>query len=199
MSRHALQMDIQSQLWPFAPLLDKDFSWLSILETKQCREQSSPGSLEMTICDGFLMFIDRVWIPDANNLHLRISIVGHCGIGGHLCLEGTRRRTSEYFFVESFEEDFKSFCGSNLDCRVSDKPFIPRPLGEDIYGTAPNQVVHYDFLHIQKSFKSSNHPFEYVLVLKDWFSGFLGLIPATIGGHVAVADASCNGIQGPCL
>jgi hypothetical protein len=25
------------------------------------------------------------------------------------------------------------------------------------------------------------------------------LIPATIGGHVAVADASCNGIQGPCL
>jgi len=134
-------------LWkPVAPMLKKDFSFPSIWEIQLCQEQSSPGSLELTSSDGVLMFMDKVWVPDAKNLRLRFCIVGHGGIAGHLCFEGTMRRFSGCFLWESFEENIKSFCGSCLHCRVNEKPFIPRPLGEAVHGTASNQILHYDFI-----------------------------------------------------
>ena len=133
--------------------------------------------------------VDKVWVPDANNLRLRICIVGDCGIAGHLSFEGTKRRISEYFLWESFEEDIKSFCGSCLPCRVNDKPFIPRPLGEAVHGIALDQVLHCDCLYIQNRLKTSKQLFEYVLVLKDDFLGFVELIPATAADYFVVADA----------
>ena len=69
------------------------------------------------------------------------------------------------------------------------KPFIPRPLGQALPGTPPKQCLHHDFLYIQKRLKTSNQPFEYVVVLKDDFSGFVELIPATAADHFVVADA----------
>ena len=45
---------------PIAPLLERDFSWLSIFEIELCQEESSPGSLELTSSDGVLMFMDKV-------------------------------------------------------------------------------------------------------------------------------------------
>jgi len=73
-------------------LLQRDFSLASIIEMQQLQEQSSTGSLEITSSDGVLMFMDKVWVPDANNLRLQICIVGHCGTAGHLYFEGTQRR-----------------------------------------------------------------------------------------------------------
>jgi hypothetical protein len=68
---------------------------------------------------------------------------------------------------------------------------------EAVHGTVTNQVLHYDFLYIQKRLKTSNQPFEYVLVLKNDFSGFVELIPAIAGDHFVVADALVQcGIQG---
>jgi hypothetical protein len=73
---------------PIAPLVESDFSWPSIFEIQLCQEQSSPGTLETTSFDGVLMFIDKVWVPDANNLRLRICIVGKGGIADDLSFEG---------------------------------------------------------------------------------------------------------------
>jgi len=56
--------------------------------------------------------MDKVWVPDANNLRIQICNVGHCGIAGHLSFEGTKQRISEYCLWESFEEDIKSVSGS---------------------------------------------------------------------------------------
>ena len=82
---------------PTAPLMERAFSWRSILEIQVCREQPPPGNLELTSSDGVLMFMDKVWVPDANNLSLRICSVGHGGIAGHPSFEGTKRRISEFF------------------------------------------------------------------------------------------------------
>ena len=60
---------------------------------------------------------------------------------------------------------------------------------EAVHGTVTNQVLHYDFLYIQKRLKTSNQPFEYVVVLQDVFSGLVEWIPATAANHFAVADA----------
>jgi len=135
------------------PLLEKDFSWPSIFEMQQCQEQSSPGSLEMTSSDGVLMFMHKVWVPDAKRL--RICIMWHCGVAAHLSFQWTKTKIPEYFLWESFEEEVKSFCGRCLHCRLNDKPFIPQPIGEPLHRTAPN------------------HMFQHVQIVKDDFSGFV--------------------------
>ena len=85
---------------PIAPLLERDFSWPSILEIHLWQEESSPASLELTSPDGVLMFMEKVWVPDANNLRIGICIVGHWGIAGHLSFEGKKRRISECLLWE---------------------------------------------------------------------------------------------------
>jgi len=40
--------------------------------------------------DGFLTLGERIWIPDASNLRVRICVIGHCGIGGHFPFETAR-------------------------------------------------------------------------------------------------------------
>jgi len=155
--------------WSYSPTLETCISiWLSgdVLFCRQTLEIFTPKSITQTSKD---VFMDNVCVSDANNLRFRICIVGNSGIVGHLSFEGTKTRMSEYFLWKSFEEDVKSFCSSSLHFRVNDKPFVPGPLGETEHGTAPNQVLHYNFLYIQKKLKSSNHPFQWVVVLKDGF------------------------------
>ena len=68
-----------------APVLEKDFSWPSISEIQLCQEQSSPGSREMTSSDGFLIFMDKVWIPNAKQFapwNLYRGTAGHASFEG---------------------------------------------------------------------------------------------------------------------
>jgi hypothetical protein len=58
-----------------------------------------------------------------------------------------------------------------------------------VHGTATNQVLHYDFLYVQRTLKTRNQPTEYVLVVMDDLSGFVGFILATVGDHFVVGDA----------
>jgi hypothetical protein len=61
-------------------------------------------------------------------------------------------------------------------------------LGEGVRGKQPNELLHYDFLYIQKKKKSSSFPFEYVLDLRHNFSGFIGLVLANAANHFLSAD-----------
>ena len=91
LGRHACQMNTQV----FQGLQYLKCTWPSIFEIHQCQEQSSHCSLGMTRCDGVLMFMDKVWVPDANNFRLGVCIVGHFGVTAHLSFEGTTRRISD--------------------------------------------------------------------------------------------------------
>ena len=110
----------------------------------------------------------------------------------HLLRE--QKRVSQSTSSGNHSKDIKCFFCSFLHCTV-DKLFIPRPLWQAVHRTPPNQVLRYDFLYIQNRLKSSNHPFEYVLVLKHDFSEFAELISATAADHLAVV-LSCSGTQG---
>jgi len=67
---------------------------------------------------------------------------------------------------------------------------FPRPLREALHGSAPNQALHYNCLYIYKEGRSIIiQPFEYVLIVKDDFSGLVRLIPAAGAYHLVVADA----------
>ena len=42
--------------------------------------------------------------------------------------------------------EFVRQCVHCADTRSGD--VVPRPLGETVHGTAPNEVVHFDYLHV---------------------------------------------------
>ncbi|CAM9844330.1 unnamed protein product, partial [Sphacelaria rigidula] len=63
---------------------------------------------------------------------------------------------------------------------------FPRPLGETVHGTTPNEVVHFDFLCVGESGPlasqglSEDAGFPYILVIMDDLSNFVALEPVAV-------------------
>jgi hypothetical protein len=73
-----------------------------------------------------------------------------------------------------------------LHFRVNAKPFIPRPLESSKWNCAiPSSPLRLSLYSQEAQF--SKQPFEYVLVLKNDFSGFVEFIPAIAVDHFVVA------------
>ena len=62
---------------------------------------------------------------------------------------------------------------------------IPRPLGSAIHSTKPNQVLHFDYLHVGEG----SSKFKYVHVLRDDLSSFVDLFPSESANTEAVVLA----------
>ena len=125
----------------------------------------------------------QVWVPQrerepaevsaATAMRLRLMVVAHCGMGGHRGSGATARALGATFWWPSLKEDVKAFSGSCLQCcKNAHGHTVPRPLGEAVAATGPNQVMHFDFLYMGKS-----GGMVYLLVLKDGFSGVVELFP----------------------
>jgi len=124
MCRHDIHMDTQTSSSPrYGPvalrrsLLDAHFAWPSLDDLQQCQEQSSSGTLKARSPDGVLMFMGKVWIPDANNFRVRICIAG--------------------LFLR-----IQVSLGRCLYCRVNNKCFIRQPVEEAMHGCTTNKVLH---------------------------------------------------------
>ena len=67
--------------------------------------------------------------------------------------------------------EFVRQCLHCADTRSGD--VVPRPPGETVHGTAPNEVVHFDYLHVGGSGPQAsqglpeNGGFRYILVIMD--------------------------------
>ena len=63
---------------------------------------------------------------------------------------------------------------------------VPRPLGETVHGTAPNEVVHFDYLYVGESGPqasqglSEDGGFRYILVIMDDLSNFVSMEPVEV-------------------
>ena len=68
-------------------------------------------------------------------------------------------------------------CLHCADTRSGD--VVPRPLGETVHGTAPNEVVHFDYLYVGESGPQASQGspedggFRYILVIMDDLSNFV--------------------------
>ena len=159
------------------PFLDPS-EWPSIEEIEESQAEFV-GTHPDDIPEG------KVWIPPNKSLRTRLMIIGHCSISGHLQIQATIEKIGTHFWWESMEEDVKAFVTNCLHCITTKSGPIPRPLGEAVHGSRPNEVLHYDFLHVGKS----EDGYVYVLVIKDDLSNFVELIPSKTADHFVVADA----------
>ena len=63
---------------------------------------------------------------------------------------------------------------------------VPRPLSDTVHETAPNEVVHYDYLHVGESGPQASHGwakagrFRYILVIMDDLSNFVLMEPVEV-------------------
>ena len=67
------------------------------------------------------------------------------------------------------------FCRQCIHCSVSrGGKVVPRPFGEAVHGSGPNQVIHFDFLTVGLSRRSQ---FKSMLVIRDDLSHFIDMYP----------------------
>ena len=89
---------------------------------------------------------------------------------GHRGAEATEIIIRGHFTWQTLTQDCKDFVDCCIHCIVSRTgQKIPRPLATTLHGSRPNEVVHSDYLYLGPS----RDGLLYVLILKDYFSGYV--------------------------
>jgi hypothetical protein len=157
-----------------------DFAWLrdnnEFVETKA----------------GLTYFKGKVWIPSKNKeLVLRHLITAHCGIAGHRGISVTLKNLEDVVYWEGMETDVQDFVRDTCLCCIKCKTgaVIPRAWGETLHATDRAKLLMFDFLYIGSLPKASKHDYQYILVLKDGYSGLVELIPCASAEHEIVVQS----------
>lgn len=136
--------------------------------SKLTRKSSQGIELELWVSkDG------QLYIPaEDEELQLRIMVAAHCGLGGHRGYTTTCNIIKEKVVWDTIDEDVKAFVQSCLVCMLSESGIkVPRPLGQQIHSSKVGEILHFDYLYIGESSDGT----EYILILKDDFSGYVFL------------------------
>ena len=112
----------------------------------------------------------KLYVPNQDEeLQLRMAVSAHSGFGGHRGYTTTLEILKEKLHWDNMEGDVKSFVNGCLVCLLSSSGnHVRRPLGTQIHAERVGELLHFDFLYVGES---TNH-MEYVLLLKDDFSGY---------------------------
>lgn len=112
--------------------------------------------------------------PEDTEMQLRICVAAHCGLGGHRGKTATKSIAKEKVVWPTLDADLDSFCQSCLVCLISATgEKVPRPFGQQEHAERVGELLHFDFLYIGESAAGP----EYILILKDDFSGYVFLRP----------------------
>jgi Integrase zinc binding domain/Integrase core domain len=128
-----------------------------------------------------------IWIPaEFTDLQLRICVVGHTGLSGHRGTKTTVYNIRSMFYWPTLQEDVTMFCSTCLHCCSSLGGDVePRPWGEALHASTPNEVLHFDFLFMGPADTGD----QYLLLLKDDLSSFVWLVPCATADTQATAIA----------
>ena len=84
------------------------------------------------------------------------------------------------------QQDISERLSRCLQCvKIAGGTSIRRPMGEQLVATAPNQILHFDFVYIGKGKKGM----VYILVLRCGFSSMVELVPCTEATAEICAEA----------
>jgi hypothetical protein len=147
---------------------NQEFEWPTYEEILQAQQDNLnvPEKLRKDQESGLLKTDKaQVWIAN-DSLVERILIIAHSSSSGHRGYDSTKKIVTDRFWWKDLNSDLKFFVSKCLHCLRTYSGTIPRPFGEQIHGTYPNEVLHYDFALILGT---------YILILRDDLSGFTRL------------------------
>ena len=151
------------------------FIWPTISSFQDCQTRfpPSPEMDKVLWCpeDCLWRRENCIWIPrKAHELQMKVLVVSHCSLGGHRGVKATESIIRENFYWDDMHDDVKAFVKACIHCIITRSgEVIPRPLGSQIHGTRPNEVVHMDYLYMGKGFDG----LQYVLLIRDDLSSFV--------------------------
>ena len=182
----------------------EDFEWPSItnirnsqikLKKKLDNAPLSPDNIDLKhrmidlkLIDGVLRDKHNlIWIPDDDDdLQLRICIIGHTGPAGHRGIDTTRTNISSIFTWKTLQDDVKTFVNSCIHCLSTTKGIRePRPFGPALHGTAPNDLIQFDYIEMGPSTTGM----KYILMMRDDFSSYSWFLPFGNANSENAADA----------
>jgi hypothetical protein len=165
------------------PLQNPDFVWPNIEEIRIIQEKLlGSQSTHRRNKDGLIITNkEKVIIPDdAEDLRRRLCVIAHAGgNSGHLGYQATTQKLTQYFYWKNCIEDIKALCSSCLHCLPTRGGVrIPRPLGTQVHGKKPNEVIHMDWIYIWPVKKNGIHEYQWNLILRDDLSGIIKMTPS---------------------
>ena len=185
-------------LSPLSPHIQDSFVWPGAQDIRESQEKAlklkgeeHKRDFRLHLKNGLYKNEEgKVWIPsDDLDLQLRICVISHAGIGGHRGYEATLSAIQDHFFWRSLNSDIDVFCRTCLHCKATlGGKTEPRPLGEALHASAPNEVIHFDFLYMGPS----ESEYVYILIVKDDLSGYVWLTPCESCDSHTVADVLLN-------
>ena len=88
-----------------------------------------------------------LWILDPDkHLQVRLMICAHMRDAENRGVAATLLRLQEFCVWSGMKPQMREFVRQCLHCAdTRSEDVVPRPLGETVHGTAPNEVVHFDY------------------------------------------------------
>lgn len=126
-----------------------------------------------------------IYVPSGHhNLRLRLMVVAHAGAAGHRGVNVTVQLLERQFFWPTLEADVQTFVRQCILCvKTRGGRMVPRPLGRQLEGQRPDEVIHMDYISLSKMQRADGTEAEGgedkgLLVIKDAFSLLVTLTPA---------------------
>lgn len=118
---------------------------------------------------------EKLYTPTKDTeLQLRICVAALGRMGGHRGCTATKAIIQEKVYWSTMNADVDAFCQDCFVCIVSASgQKIPRPMDHQQHAERVSELLHFDFLYVGESVSS----YEYILILKDDFSGYGFLRP----------------------
>jgi len=174
-----------------APLQQPDFTWPTLGEIKLIQDAALPAPAEVLLSTDAASYTFKstgaVWIPDsALGLQQHLLVVAYAHLSGHRGRETTLSFLQAWCLWSSMIDDVAEFVRSCLHCLAVSSRTVPRPLGEQLHATRPNELIHADFMSLPVEKHTAAR---YVLVIKDDFSGFCELYTSSEASTTVFASA----------
>ena len=182
-------------LMPVSPTISDKFIWPSLDNIRKAQEKnvetSEDGMTKYRGKDHIWYTRDStIWIPlEDKGLQLRLCVVAHSGAAGHRGFDATLQVLQSVVWWKTMREDLKKFMNECLHCLAVGGPYkTPRPLGEAIHASKPNEVLHMDWLYMEGLAKNEEGV-QYIHVLLDDASRYIQLTTANQPTAQASADS----------
>ena len=130
--------------WPKADDIAAAQRALTAAEKRGLSAVTAPsGGVQLLVDDE-----GRIVLPKgATELQGRIVAVAHCGRNGHLSADETVKQVRAYFAWPGMAEDVRGWAHNCLLCiKLAGGKMMPRPMGCQLLGTQPGEVVSLDFM-----------------------------------------------------
>ncbi|GMF23132.1 unnamed protein product [Phytophthora fragariaefolia] len=179
-----------------SPLEDPEFVWPAETEIRVLQQVARDDNSDLQGAQWseqrqlLLTAAGQVWIPgDATDMQQRLCVVAHPGVSGHRGSRATTQALEAVLCWRTMAKDVAEFVAGCLHCMATASGRIPRPFGETLKATKPNEVLHFDYLTMVEG-EGGN---KYILVLEDGMSGYVELIACLQANSDNAYHGLCSG------